>query len=146
MKSHFLKTQQIKFDTNTTTNNGTKAPAGSVGEILTNRRRGEKKRYEITNVLPKTYDTIMNFCINIVKCIDFFWNINASNMTPYLERDVRDNISSEEQKEEGRYGFDSHIDTSYARNHVRIMEIIEGRSCDVYPFNEGHYTSMKKIQ
>ena len=94
----------------------------------------------------KTQDTIMNLCIKDVKCTESFWNVCANNVTPYLERDVRDNFSSEEQNGESRFGLDSHADTSCAGKYVIIMEEIEGRLYDVYSFNEGHYTPMKKIQ
>ena len=88
----------------------------------------------------------MNLCINAMKCIESFWNVSANNVIPYLERDVRNNTASEEYKEEGRCGLNSHADTSCVGKHVRIMEVIEGRSCDIYSLNEGRYTPMKKIQ
>ena len=77
----------------------------------------------------------MNLRINAVKCIDFFWNVSANNETLCLERNIRNNLSSKKQKEGGRYVLDSHADTSCAMEHVRIMEVIENRSCDVYLFN-----------
>ena len=87
----------------------------------------------------------MNLHINAVNRIDFLWNVSTNNVTTYFQRDVRNNLPSTKQKEEGRCCINSHVDTSCIGKRVRIMEVIKGKSCDVYPFNKGYYTPMKKI-
>ena len=40
----------------------------------------------------------MKLCINTMKYIGSFWSVSANNVTSYLERDIMNNTSSEEQK------------------------------------------------
>ena len=44
-----------------------------------------------------------------------------------------------------RLGLDSHADVSCAGRHARILEIVEGRACTVYPFNDS-YNPIQNVQ
>ena len=37
-----------------------------------------------------------------------------------------------------RLGLDSYADTTCAGKHVRVIEHVEGKVCDVYPFNDSY--------
>ena len=47
-------------------------------------------------------------------------------------------LSREERVQGCRLGLDSHADISCAGRHARILEIIEGQSCTVRPFNDAY--------
>ena len=83
-------------------------------------------------------------CVSAVKSI---FNIAiAISQTTTCQTMDSNGLTTEEIAARSRCGLDSHADTSCAGNHVRILETIDGRSCDVYPFNESHYDPMKKVQ
>ena len=55
-------------------------------------------------------------------------------------------LSENEMRIGARCGLDSHADMSCTGKHVRILEILEGQTCEVFPFNENHYEPIPKIR
>ena len=53
-------------------------------------------------------------------------------------------LSSQEMNDGARLGIDSHADITCAGKHVKIMEVIHGKSCTVHPFNDS-YKPMENI-
>lgn len=53
-------------------------------------------------------------------------------------------LSDDELNHGCNLGLDSHVDTSCAGRHVRVLEYVDGRECIVQPFNDG-YKPIKNI-
>ena len=53
-------------------------------------------------------------------------------------------LSSQEMNDGVMLGIDSHADITCAGKHVKIMEVIHGKSCTVHPFNDS-YKPMENI-
>jgi len=55
-------------------------------------------------------------------------------------------LTEAEKFEDIDIGIDSCANTSSIGWHVQLIGIVEGSSCDVYPFNDSHYDSIKSIE
>lgn len=65
-------------------------------------------------------------------------NISSTN-------NFKQNLSHEERIQGCRLGLDSHADISCVGKHARILEVVEGQSCTVRPFNDS-YKPIQNVQ
>lgn len=54
-------------------------------------------------------------------------------------------LTEDELKEGSHLGLDSHADVHCVGRHARIVEVFEGRTCNVQPFNADSYQPMQNI-
>ena len=127
-----------------------KAEAGSVGNFIHNRRskkcliRCSEWIQLLASILSSLFRSLF-YCLHprtCYRCAGFvttFTNVSASRHRKRLR-----GLTPEEQKAGCRLGLDSHADVHCLGRHARIVEILEGHTCSVQPFNDS-YTPMTGI-
>ena len=63
--------------------------------------------------------------------------INSSNISAVRNKSKIRPLSPEELLQGSRLGIDSHADMTCVGRHARVMERYAGKTCTVYPFNDG---------
>lgn len=48
------------------------------------------------------------------------------------------NLTGDELNDGCHLGLDNHAGTTCAGKHVRVIEYVDGKLCDVYPFNDSY--------
>lgn len=63
---------------------------------------------------------------------------NSTQHQPSISSAQKVKLSSDERIHGCRLGMDSHADISCVGKHARILEVVEGQTCTVHPFNDSY--------